>query len=107
MPSVADFQARARARALQVTSNIPETITAEGAPRSPENDGNDGTNDEATESGASAPQPEDPIPHESTDSNNTFRRDGITVNDVTHLVQHRNLPEGIVSDVRNFQRVRS
>jgi hypothetical protein len=36
---------------------------------------------------------------------NTIRRGDLTVDEVTHLIQHHNLPEGTVSDVQNFQRV--
>jgi hypothetical protein len=103
MSSVADFQARARARALRATPDTPE-FTMNDPPNPQENERNDGT-EEATEIDTSMAQNEDATRNEFTRSHNTIRRDGFTVDDVTRFIHRHNLPEGVVSDVQNFQRV--
>lgn len=98
MSSVADFQARAMARAMRMNHNTPE-ITMNNTPSPPENEGNGGSDNEAIENNAS-PTTDEVIPPV-----NTVRHGDLTADDVTRLIQRHNLPEGVALDVRDFQRV--
>jgi len=104
MTSVADFQARARARVAQPAGNTPE-ITMDDTPSLPENEGNYGSDDEAAGNDANTTRREDLAIDEAARRTvtNTVRREDLT--DVARLIQRYNLPEGIMSDVQVFQRV--
>jgi len=92
MSSAADFQARAMARAAQLTQSIPE-VTMDDAPGPSENGGNGGSDDESTGN--------DPDPVRRTD----VRHGGLTVDELTRLVRRHNLADGFVLEAQNFQRV--
>jgi len=92
MGSVADYQARAKARAAQQTPIIPE-FTMDDGPGPSENEGNGGSDNESTGDGAGLVRRAD------------IQHGGLTVDEVTRLVRHHNLPGGFVSEVQNFQRV--
>ena len=72
----------------------------------PENERNSETDDEATGTGSSmgTSQHEDPIPDEYTPTSVVWR-DDLTADSVTRLIRCHNLPEGVLSDVQNFQQV--
>lgn len=93
MSAVAEFQARARAQAIHATSSTPET-TLNDTPGPPENKGTDDERNDTI-----VPQHEDPPP------DNSARPDNLTVDIVTRLIRRHNLPEGVSSEVRDFQRV--
>lgn len=104
MTSVADYQARARARAMQSTRNPPD-VTMGDAPSPPENEGNNGSDDEGVGSDTDATQREGRAIDQVTSTTNTARQGDLTVGEVTRLIQRYNLPEGVVSDVQAFQQV--
>jgi len=83
MSSVADFQARARARATQPTHIIPE-VTMDDAPGPSENGGSGGADNESTGN--------DPDPVRRVD----VRHEGLTIDEVARLVRRHKLHPGRV-----------
>jgi hypothetical protein len=84
---------------MQANQNTPE-ITMNEARDLQENEENNRSEDEAIENNTGT------AANEATRPANIARYGpDLTIDDVTRLVQHHNLPEAVVSDIRNFQQV--
>lgn len=76
-------------------------------PSLPENEENDGSDDETAGNNTDAVQSEDLTTITRPTVTNVARRGDPTIDEVAHLVQRHSLPEAVISDVQNFQRVSS